>query len=57
MANISQMTFSNSFYCTYFFIIIIQISMKFVHMGPTNGTPALFQMIACRRPGAKPFWN
>ena len=34
--------------------ILIEISLKFVPKGPTNNNPALFQMMAWRRPGDKP---
>ena len=34
--------------------ILIKISLKFVHKGPINNTPALVQIMAWRRPGDKP---
>ena len=34
--------------------ILIKISLKFVFNGPTNNIPALGQIMAWRRPGAKP---
>ena len=34
--------------------ISIKISLKFVPKGPIDNTPALFQMMAWRRPGGKP---
>ena len=34
--------------------ILIQISLKLVHKGPFNNIPALVQITAWRRPGAKP---
>ena len=35
-------------------LILIKISLKFVLKVPNNNIPALFQMIAWRRPGDKP---
>ena len=35
-------------------IILIKISLKFVHNGPINNIPALVQIMAWRRPGDKP---
>ena len=35
-------------------LISINISLKFVPTGPVNNIPALDQIIAWRRPGAKP---
>ena len=37
-------------------IISIKISLKCVSRGPINYIPALVQIMACRRPGGKPFW-
>ena len=34
--------------------ISLEISLKFVHKGPINNTPALVQLMAWRRPGEKP---
>ena len=34
--------------------ILIEISLKFVPMGSINNNPALFQIMAWRRPGDKP---
>ena len=34
--------------------ILIEISLKFVPKGPINNIPALFQIMAWRRPGDKP---
>ena len=34
--------------------ILIKISLKFVPKGPNNNNPALFQIMAWRRPGDKP---
>ena len=34
--------------------ILIKISLKFVHKGSINNIPALFQIMAWRRPGDKP---
>ena len=34
--------------------IPIEISLKFVPSGSINNNPALFQIMACRRPGDKP---
>ena len=34
--------------------ISIDISLKFVHRGPINNIPTLFQVMAWRRPGNKP---
>ena len=34
--------------------IPIQISLKFVPMGPIDNKPALIQIVAWRRPGDKP---
>ena len=33
---------------------LIEISLKFIPKGPINNTPALVQIMACRRPGDKP---
>ena len=38
----------------WFFLIPIQISLKFVPKGPINIIPALLQIMAWRRPGDKP---
>ena len=38
----------------WFFLIPIKISPKFVPDGPINNIPALVQIMAWRRPGAKP---
>ena len=35
-------------------IILINISLKFVSMDPTNNIPSLFPIVACRLVGAKP---
>ena len=54
MADISQMTFSNVFFFNDNVWISIWISLKFVPKGPINKIPALFQIMAWRRPGDKP---
>ena len=37
--------------------IWIEISLKFVPKGPINNIPALVQIMACPRPGAKPLYE
>ena len=52
MDAISQTTLSNAFS---WMKISIKISLKFVPKGPINEITALFQRMAWRRPGDKPF--
>ena len=54
IAAFSQTTFSNAFSAMKIFWISIAISLKFVPKGPINNIPALFQIMAWRRPGDKP---
>ena len=37
--------------------ILVKISLKFVHGGPINNIPALFQIKAWHRPGDKPLYE
>ena len=41
MAAISQMMFSDAFFVNEKFCILIEISLKFVPMGPIDNNPAL----------------
>ena len=51
MATIFQTTFSNTFS---WMKILIQISLKYVPMGPIDNNPASVQIMAWRQKGAKP---
>ena len=53
MDAISQTTFSK---CIFFLngYIFIKFSLKYVRKGPIDNNPALFQIMAWRRPGDKP---
>ena len=53
MAAISQTTLSNAFLNENLWISI-KISLKFVPKSPIDNIPALFQIMAWRRPGDKP---
>ena len=53
MADISQTTFQ-TYFLKWKVWISINISLKFVAKGPISKIPALFQIMAWRRPGDKP---
>ena len=54
MAAITQTTFSKCIFLNENVWIPIKISLKFVPKGPINNIPAMFQIMARRRPGDKP---
>ena len=54
MDAISQTTCSSAFFLNENVWIPIEISLKFVPKGSINNNPALFQIMAWRRPGDKP---
>ena len=54
MVVISQMVYSGAFWYMKIFYILTEISLKFVPKGPINNTPALVQVMAWHRSGAKP---
>ena len=54
MNSISQTTFSNVFSSMKMCEFRLKISLKFVPKGAINKIPALFQIMAWRRPGDKP---
>ena len=54
---ISQKTYSNVFYSMKMFDFRFRISLKFAPKGPVNNTPALAQIMAWGRPGARYYMN
>ena len=54
MAAVLQSLFSDAFFLNENAWIPINISLKFVPMGPIDNKQALVQVIACRLFGAKP---
>ena len=54
VAAIFQKTLSKCIFFSKNVLILLRISLRFVPNGPINNIPALFQIIAWRRPGDKP---